>query len=81
MIVKDMIEKLKSLDQNAIIVLSPSGSSGEFYGARHIEQGRIVSGHIEPGPDFKPDSMTDAEYFDGFDEELASIEYMAAYIS
>lgn len=78
MIVKDLVDKLLNMDQKAIIMLY---EGGEIYGAKNVEPGRVISGRTYPGPDFKPDNVSDEDYFDGFEKDLASIEYKSVLIS
>jgi len=75
--VKDLIKELSSLDQDAVVMLY---QGGENYPADSIESGEMVGGRTVDGQDFKPDNISDDEYYDGFDKRLSKVLYKAVCI-
>jgi hypothetical protein len=75
--VKDLIKELSQLDQDAVVILY---EGGENYPASDVESGEMVSGRTIDGHEFKPDSVSDDDFYDGVDKSLTRVLYKAVCI-
>ena len=75
--VKDLIKELSKLDQDAVVLLY---QGGEEWPASDVESGEMIGGRIVDTQDFKPDSVSDDDFYDGFNKSLSRVLYKAVYI-
>ena len=75
--VKDLMKELSQLDQEAEVILY---QGGENWPASYVIPGEMIDGYTMDGLNFKPDSESDADYYDGFDRSLVKVLYKAVCI-